>query len=300
MGILRNGQIKGGRHKLQVPPLALLVEPGEAIIGRIVVCGKSKNPAICEAVIFNILKTIGRCGKHLKFLITPGGYIESLLPMPWRGSNGWESKGSDLEGLIKYAEIALNKILTKRVRNAAEGKVDVLTVGIDLMNAGSYAHAELVAIYESASKRIRWTGKSYPTQSQERHLIQVADLSTHFLNLANETVLVLGCHDLNMFSPRARANQKAGSVRRRRCNMMRNLTHKFNPTVVLHHPHNTVSPMTWNVGWVGVERELPNLKAWASGIAYLTGSELNTKELYRVLDRTHGHMPSVDFIVLDK
>ena len=128
---------------------------------------------------------------------------------------------------------------------------------------------ELVAVVDVvAGKVIRWTGKSYPTSSQEQDLVQVTDLRSHLLELAGERVLVLGCHDLNMWSPRSRANQAQGSRRNIRCTSMIELAAKFKPTIVLQHPHTTDTVRIWSVAWSGIRQSLPSVAHYASGIAY--------------------------------
>ena len=103
-------------------------------------------------------------------------------------------------------------------------------------------------------------------------MLQEADLESHLFKCGTERVLVLGCHDLNMFSSRAQANMKTGSQRYRRSQQMRELTRKFRPTMILHHPHSTDSPRIWSTAWSGAREFLPCNRGarhvWASGIAY--------------------------------
>ena len=264
------------------------------LIGRVVVCGRPRGRTDGEAMLLDVLKNRWTRGQHLKFLITPGGFVEAPFPPTWRGGVSWDSKPDDLKALAKYAEDALSRILTKRVRKAAEGKIDVLTVGIDLCSEDFPEHAELVAVYEFANERISWTGKSYPTSHQERKLVQVIDLNTHLLAVADERVLVLGCHDLNMFSPRVKANVTCGSNRSNRCQKMKRLAREFKPTIVLHHPHSTDSPNIWRTAWAG-PKKIGKLKAWASGIAYHNPQGKPRKPLKCVLAATQGGAPCVDF-----
>ena len=189
------------------------------LIGRVVVRGQPGDPDDGEAMLLDVLTKRWPKGLRLKFLMTPGGFVVGRFPTSWSGGIGWNSKATDLYELEKHALPTLSRTVTSRVLKAATGKVDVLTIGIDLVSderKGHNEHAELVVIYEIASRRVFWTGKSYPTFGQERDLVQVVDLRTHLRRVAGERVLVLGCHDLNMFSPRGRASQKPGD-RRQRC-----------------------------------------------------------------------------------
>ena len=62
-----------------------------------------------------------------------------------------------------------------------------------------------MAVLDTATgKVVRWTGKSYPVDSQQHTLVHVKDLCSHFLEIGSERLLVLGCHDLHLFSGRFR------------------------------------------------------------------------------------------------
>ena len=267
------------------------------LIGRVVVRGQPGAPADGEAMLLDVLTNRWSQGLHVKFLITPGGFVVAPFPTNWSGGIGWGSMPSDLAALRARADRALTQTVTDRVLKAAEGKIDVLTIGIDLLRDDHQEHAELVAVYELARRRVFWTGKSYPTSSQERHLVQVVELKTHLLELANERVLVLGCHDLNMFSPRGWANQSRGGVRRQRCEQMRKLVRQFAPTIVLQHPHSTDTPNIWRHAWAELARELPRVMAWASGIGYHRWGQRPRASLRDVLAATQGGEPSIDFVV---
>jgi hypothetical protein len=266
------------------------------LIGRVVVRGQPGDPTDGKAMLLDVLINRWPQGLHLKFLITPGGFVGAPFPSTWRGGVSWDSRSGDLKALVEHAKDVLSRTVTERVRKAAEGKIDILTIGIDLVSDGREEHAELVAVCDLANGREFWTGKSYPTSSQERHLVQVVDLGKHLIEIADERVLVLGCHDLNMFSPRGLANQVRGSVRWQRCHEMRQLTRNFKPTIVLHHPHSTDSPNIWRTAWSGLVRELGGLKAWASGIAYFNWQGSARGPLDKVRAATQGGAPTVDFV----
>lgn len=229
-------------------------------------------------------------GTSVKFLITPGGFVTATWPSNWSGDVSWQSRPCDVVPLIAAAEHTLKRVLTSRVLAAATRKVEVLTIGIDV---GSLA--ELVAIIDvRAGQVVQWTGKSYPTSRQERTLIQVANLDSHLLSVAGERVLVLGCHDLNMFSHRSRANQGPMGMRRERCDAMKSKVHAFQPSVVLQHPHSTDTPNTWRHAWSSLVSDFPSVKAWASAISYCNGGKLQRVPLPQVLEFTKGGDASVD------
>jgi len=239
-------------------------------IGRIVVDGAPPgSPMNAERQLYGALRA-WPTSDRVTFLITPGGFAQASFPARYGGGISWESSDQDMPALLTTAEPALEQILSARVLEAARAVCSYLTIGLDLQQvAGGTPEAELVAVVDVvAGKVIRWTGKSYPTSSQEQDLVQVTDLRSHLLELAGERVLVLGCHDLNMWSPRSRANQAQGSRRNIRCTSMIELAAKFKPTIVLQHPHTTDTVRIWSVAWSGIRQSLPSVAHYASGIAY--------------------------------
>ena len=219
------------------------------------------------------------------FAVTPGGFVKAPFPDPWDGKRGWSSGAADFRALVPYARKAVDEVLTPQVLDAARGRANFLTLGVDLNDRSGKrkmdrksrgTHAELVAIVDvERGKPVWWTGKSYPVSWQEGSLVQEADLESHLFNCGSERVLVLGCHDLNMFSKRARSNMKPGSHRYVRSRRMRKLAKDFSPTMILHHPHSTDSPRIWSTAWSGARKFLPRDSGgehvWASGIAHYSG-----------------------------
>jgi hypothetical protein len=205
--------------------------------------------------------------------------------------------------LIVEAGRQLARVITEKVFRAATGKTDVLTIGIDLTAHNADERAELVAVFDIAKQKVAgWTGKSYPTSQEERVVVQVVDLDTHLMEIAGERVLVLGCHDLNMYGPRGYANQSADGVRRARCDEMRRKVTRFRPTVVLQHPHSTDTPKIWRVPWLKLAREVPSVRVWASGIAHYNQNDWNgppRDKLDRVLEQTKSAGEQVRDIVID-
>ena len=230
-----------------------------------------------------------------RFLITPGGFLESDLPSGLSGHSGWKSGEGDFRLIQRAAETVVRKVVTPRVLRQAAGKTASLTVGIDLDKSAGL-EAELVAFIRMADGRVlRWTGKSYPTASQAKSLIQVVDLESHCLRFEGDGVLVLGCHDLNMFSPRGWSTQRRGGDRRKRCSAMRLMVHRFRSTVVLHHPHTTDSASIWRLPWTFIGHEYPTVNDWASGVCfYKEGGERGT--LRRVATATRSASGGLDFV----
>jgi len=219
--------------------------------------------------------------ERLNSLCYPGGFIFDKFPEELDEiDTGWNSKTCDFKKLCSYAEECINKVLTKEILVALAEKTKYLTLGIDFKHPNDNKigkkpikrpHVELVAVLKLTRTKITvvaWTGKSYPTDEQEHSLIHVIDLGTHCVEVDGLRVLVLGCHDLNMFSARSWANQLPGSKRRRRCTKMRRVAKQFEPTIVIQHPHQTDSPRIWQTAWSGVLNNLPSVEQGLSGIAY--------------------------------
>ncbi len=208
-------------------------------------------------------------GVRARFAITPGGFVEEQWPSDLQIPVSWQSRRQDLGRVTAIAERCLKRVVTDRVWKAARGHVDVLTVGIDVWAGPNNAIAELVAVYNvQARQLVRWTGKSYPTPAQVNNLFQVTDLDSHFLELAGERVLVLGCHDLAMYDPRGQANASKGGEKKRRSRDFHQRAARFCPTVVLQHPHSTDSVKTWRNSWKRLRDELPSVRSWGAGIAH--------------------------------
>ena len=227
------------------------------MIGRIIIDGPPVHPPFVEGrEMEGVARDLLSCAfeswptdQQARFVITPGGFLKSDLPSGLSGRSGWDSVAGDFALLQRAAEAVVRRVVSPRVLKLAKGKVASLTIGIDLGEFDGQ-HAELVAFIRIADgKVLRWTGKSYPTATQERRLIQVLDFESHCLRFEGERVLVLGCHDLNMFSPRGWNNQVSGGHRRERCRAVRSIVSEFRPTVVLHHPHTTDSPRIWMQSW---------------------------------------------------
>ena len=246
--------------------------------------------------------TDNRWPGNAMFAVTPGGFVKATFPDDWDGERGcgWYSRPEDFRALLPHACKAVDQVLIPSVMDAARGRVDYLTLGIDLTDRSGKrkmdrrargAHAELVAIVDVAQgKPVQWTGKSYPVSWQERTLVQEVDLNSHLFCCEMERVLVLGCHDLNMFSPRAKANMRVGSVRQWRSDCMWNLARGFRPTMILHHPHSTDSQRIWTTAWSGARNMLSRKRGrrhvWASGIAYYNDDGARRGTLRGVLEAT--------------
>jgi len=238
-------------------------------IARVVTTKKTKvaNDNIDERIAM-LQGVCGRLTGKVDVLQTPGGYI--MLDKDFRGLRlGEESSQEDFLKVTGGAEKILSPKIAK-VADACALKAGFLTLGVDVNDDAYYdVGAELVGTYSFEARRfIHWTGKSYPVAYQANTLLYCMDLKTHLQEIAGYKVIVLGCHDLNMFSPRTRALINSSSYKGRTVEVFSDLSRKYRPTVVLQHPHFTDSPRIWTTGWGGVRKYLPTVTTYSSGIHY--------------------------------
>ncbi len=269
---------------------------GDAAIVRIVVEGSpATSPRAASEILLEAFDRWPASGRAT-FTLTPGGFLCGEFPAQWSGNLGWNSSARELDSLVSSARPLVAACLTKNVLAHARPRTKFITLGVDLIS--KTAQAELIAIIDCGSGEIiRWTGKSYPTASQERSLFHVADIDSHLLEIAGERVLILGCHDLNMFSARARANQSPNGLRRVRCDEMARAVRRFKPTVVLQHPHSTDTPNIWRMPWACIARDYPSIHTYASGISYFSWHDKPRRPLNDVLDGTRSDSGVADVVV---
>lgn len=232
------------------------------------------NFAKARGMLRQALKSKCWPSKPPLFAVTPGGFIQARMP-EYSGEQGWNSRHRDFQNLIAAAEEAAEKVVTADIKRELRPRVQFLTLGVDLVLPGQAkgtegidTHAELVAVIDLSTGRIcKWTGKSYPTPAQEHTLVHEAKLKSHLWRYKGQRVLILGCHDLNVFNNRSRANARNPS-RVERWEKLDELARQFKPTLVLHHPHQTDTWEIWQGGWSGVRQHLDSVRTYASGIAY--------------------------------
>jgi len=127
---------------------------------------------------------------------------------------------------------------------------DYFTIGFDCINQKAKQTIELVAVIDLKNDQIvQWTGKFYPTEAQKRNLVKINDLSSHFINLNNQNVVILGCHDLDVFHPRGQANVVPHTYKGKVSAKFKRECKKFKPDIILQHPHSTYYARTWSPAW---------------------------------------------------
>ncbi len=269
--------------------------PGTHKIARIIVSGKQykgEEPILDELkkVFVSFVQDAKKKDMKFEFVITPGGFLRFDWPSEFDQKIDEEEGNKNIQVFYKSAEQGIDKFFDYIGKNTLEelkGIADYLTIGIDSKNYKNDQRIELVAIFDlKASKVIRWTGKFYPTGAEERHLIRIYDLDSHFITLNNQKVVVLGCHDLNAFNPRGQAVSNPDGWRKKTADEFKERCKEFKPDIILHHPHNTDTPNIWRQSWIAIQEELPEVKHYASGIRYYNRDGKTRGELNEVLDKT--------------
>lgn len=245
-------------------------------------------------------------GKRVKFLITCGGFVVFEWPEDISRDEVGNNKNPNdkvINKLMVKAEECINSVLTEDLCKKLNEVTDYITLGIDsskekistTQNYIKELHIELVFLKDLKRDKLYWTGKSYPTTKQQDGLIRIAKLETHFLNLDIGKVMVLGCHDLNIFNPRSK---NAKGWRKKVNNDFKKLAQKEKPVYVLHHPHTTVKRRTWLNAWNGLTNTLQHVKYGAAGRYYeLARPSSEWDDLNTVLQHTKN-CNSIDFIIL--
>lgn len=249
--------------------------------------------------------------RKAEFTVLPGGFIVGSFPRDFLSDTGWKSP-VNIEELTGIADRLIQRVLTHDLIAELAIRTKYVTMGVDLKRIGDQKTGnrtiknksiELVAVVKLTNRKARvvlWTGKSYPTSAQENSLVHVVDLDSHCFEANGLRTLVLGCHDLNMFSARAWANQRERSRRRLRCQAMRQTAKKFKPNIVIQHAHQTDTPNIWRTAWSGLKTVLPTVKQGLTSIAYYPAyhhGDVERKDLPTVLDHTKFG-PSIEDVVI--
>ena len=301
-----------------------MTQETKAAVVRIIVSGRTYRHGQLDnrdeaRAMLSVALASNRWPLHVaSFAIMPGGFLRALLPRDYTGRRGWDTKKSDLCRLFPNAEEAIKAVICGDILDLARDRARFLTLGVDLnverhkeerIRPDHYCrptcpractHAELVAVFDTASARvIRWTGKSYPTDGQQHTLVHEKDLGSHLLNVDSERILVLGCHDLHLFSNRGRPSLSGPTRKKILSQRMLELAQEFKPTMILHHPHSTYSPRVWSSAWSATRSALPSARIWASGLAFCGNPKSKHEwEPWQTLDATRSATAS-GFAVFD-
>ncbi|GAB6283930.1 MAG: hypothetical protein STSR0009_01290 [Methanoregula sp.] len=236
--------------------------------------------------------------KRVDFLITPGAFVRFPWPddFPSLKDNLFPCLES-VESLRHAAQKYCHALLDERMRIQLAEHADYLTIGVDSRDTekNNRYEVEFVALVDLKTNQYFWTGKSYPNTPQEHRLIRIADLSTHFVNLSMGKVMVLGCHDLKLFSNRGRTATRNEWRKKTQWEIDR-LLEREQPEIVLQHPHTTDRSGSWISEWNELVYRFPSVKHYISAGLYYHGEDPCRSTLGDVLKNTKRGA-SIDFIV---
>jgi hypothetical protein len=287
-------------------------EEKNPVLARVIIAGRwDGKPEEAKSLLEDIHEKWPR-GKRVKFILTCGGFIQfSWLKEISRCAigNNKHPNSKAVETLAKEAEKYAKFVLSDGLDDKMGQLTDFITLGIDshkekistTRNYISQPHIELVFLINLKNKKFYWTGKSYPTTKQQNGLVRNSDLRNHFVELENVgKVMILGCHDLNMFSNRNW--KKTGEWRKEIKTKFRTLAKKEKPIYVLHHPHTTVNVRTWLNAWSSLRKMLPSGEQCAGAGRYYEPDKEPSRwdKLDDVLKTTKcERTDTIDFIVHD-
>jgi hypothetical protein len=239
-----------------------------------------------------------RRDRRFDFLLTPGGFLEFEWPdhLP-------EDKTAQVRLLRHLAALCWSRFwqrLPTRTRQSLANHVRLISTGIDSEMQNEHGRVkrciQFVILFDPRKEKIvHWTGKSYSSVADvTRGLIEIDDLSSHFWREKEQSICLLGCHDLKLFSPRAKAI--AGESRQRKMSTFDRLMRKYRPTLVLQHPHNTDTPNIWNQDWRQIQKLYPFVTTYASGIRYHNYGNRKRAPLNKVLEKTQfGNITDITY-----
>ena len=233
--------------------------------------GEWKQKEIDKAFDSFIKQNYGK--KYFEFLVMSGGVIRvDYLDATYDKFSIAVLENKYTEYFFDWGNEVLAYFFSSILKKSSPKLKDIanyLTIGLDFFKPNSKEHIELVAVYDlKTDETIHWTGKFYPTEVQKRNLIKINDLSSHFIKLNNQNIAILGCHDLMVYSPRGQAMVTSDSWKGKVSSSFKQKCAKFKPEIVLQHPHSTDTPNIWNLAWKTLEKELPSVEHYASGISY--------------------------------
>jgi len=198
--------------------------------------------------------------KYADILLTPGGFIQFTWPnnLPEVGTVLHPNPDA-VDDLIRSADHAVNILFPSQLTEKIKPHTRLVVVGVDSTPDNERYQIELTCALDLKTGIRRWTGKSYPDQDQISKLIRNENLESHFIDLNDRRVLILGCHDLNIFNNRWESREKLLSIWRCETRVkMKELLSLSPPSAVLHLAHTIDSVGTWRNGWNGLQKRLPS------------------------------------------
>lgn len=271
-------------------------------LARVVIAGEWEGDIDAAKKVLDEVSENWPEGKNVDCLITCGAFLTFDWPDDLEVEDNKFPTDSVLRTLESEARRKCDSLLTEELRRRLLPHTRYMTIGIDSYKGKiSFSgvsirqpHAEMVALVDLRTNQYSWTGKSFPTPGQEGGLVRFPDVGSHFVELPFGRIMILGCHDLSVFSQRGRAATKR-EWRKRARQEFYDMVGSERPAVVLHHPHTTDSSGTWTAAWNELVRAAPTVEKYVGAGRYW-GPEGERSSLADVLRKTKlGE--TIDFIV---
>ena len=274
-------------------------------LGRIIIAGSWSGDITNARQILEDVVEAWPKGKKVNFLLTCGGFVT----FDWPDSLSYSDIGDNrfpeqraVNLIIEEARRNVKLLLNDQLRQKLSECSRYMTIGVDtskskISTTGNYIsepHVELVFLIDLENDNYYWTGKSYPTPSQEKGLVRINDLHTHFFDCDLGKIMTLGCHDLTVFNPRSDAT--ARGWRKKVKDEFKRLSRKEKPLIVLQHPHTTDSARIWTAAWNRLKSWLPTVEQYASAGRYFNEDRPCRSELTDVLAKTK-YGKTIDFVI---
>jgi hypothetical protein len=271
----------------------------DAIIARAFVAGEWQGDQEEAGALLAAVCDRWPDGRRVDFLVLFSNFLQFRWPDRIRrwdiGDNLNPSHGL-MTRLFDEGERCVRSVFTPGLCDLLRRFTDYVTLGADsyFFRDSCYdPHVELVFALDLKNGRLWRTGKSYPNPRQEHGLLRVADLESHFEGMGGKQVMLLSCHDLNMFSPRSYHN--ARGWRRESIERFRRIAAERRPELLLWHPHKSDTPRTWIPGLGGLRKEQPGICYAGAGIYHNDGMPPRAS-LDSVLKHTKN-LPAIDLII---
>jgi hypothetical protein len=280
-------------------------EEPNASIARVIITGVWKgNPVKAKQLLEDIYENWPK-GRKVQFLITCGGFVQFDWPKSISRNDIGDNKnpnGKAVNKLVAKADECAKSVLNEDLCKKLSEVTDYITLGIDsfkekistTQNYINQLHIELACLIDLKNNKFSWTGKSYPTAGQQKGLVRISNLETHFFDLDIGNVMILGCHDLSVFNPRSK---NAKGWREQVNKDIRTLAAIKQPICVLHHPHTTVKRKTWLNSWNCLIKKLPSVKHYAgAGRFYESSRKLSEYDILDDVLESTKNTNTIDFI----
>lgn len=271
-------------------------ENAQPFWGRVIIRGPWYGGVLQAQRLLNAVCDQWPSGLKTRVLVTSGGFVSFEWPSHVTRDAVGDNRYPDPQAvgaLFSKADAAVAAVLSADLRSRLMRHTDAITLGVDSFKAQvstTYEqikdlHAELVYFVDLRTNTVTRTGKTYPTVGQEDGLVRIADVASHFTTFDGDTVCLLGCHDLNAFSPRGNSRVK----RRWRKDVIHDLkqvVRRKAPKIVVHHPHTTDSQRIWQAAWNRLVAGAGSVDLYAGAGRYHNADGRVRNPLERVLKAT--------------